>query len=68
MKNLKKLTRRDLKSLQGGGIGDCGAHFPEDPPMPGEPYTCPCNLYWCEAKGSCVHQNMMTPEYCELGL
>lgn len=65
MKNLKKLTRKDLKSLQGGGLGDCGAYWPIDPPLPGEPYTCDCNLVWCEKRGACVHQNMNTPKFCD---
>uniref|UniRef100_A0AAU6WRT4 Bacteriocin n=1 Tax=Chryseobacterium endophyticum TaxID=1854762 RepID=A0AAU6WRT4_9FLAO len=49
MKNLKKLSRENLKSLNGGGIGTCGAYFPTEPPLPGEPFDCGCsNLYWCE--------------------
>lgn len=66
MKNLKKLTRKDLKSLKGGGIGDCLAHFPTEPPLPGEPYDCGCNrLYWCPKKGACIHQNMYNAQQCE---
>ncbi|GAA5094370.1 hypothetical protein GCM10023210_25950 [Chryseobacterium ginsengisoli] len=53
MKNLRKLTRNDLKSLQGGkGCG--GQYFPPDPPAPGEPYFCDCNLKWCPKYGICV--------------
>lgn len=64
MKNLKKLSRNDLKSLKGGGIG-CEAHFPTDPPLPGEPYDCGCKLYWCPKKGSCITQSMYNAQQCE---
>lgn len=65
MKNLRKLSKNDLKSMKGGGLGNCFAHFPSDPPLPGEPYDCGCNLYWCPKKGSCVHQNMYNAQQCE---
>lgn len=76
MKNLKKLTRKDLKNLKGsgggfsgGGLGggDCGDYFPQDPPMPGEPYNCGCNyLAWCEKMSACVHMNFYSAENCHL--
>lgn len=76
MKNLKKLTRKDLKSLRGSGgglageglSGGCdGDYFPSDPPMPGEPYNCSCNsLAWCEKMTACVHMSFYSPENCHL--
>ncbi|MDH6252199.1 hypothetical protein M2347_001926 [Chryseobacterium sp. H1D6B] len=66
MKNLRKISRQDLKSVKGGGIGDCGSHFPSDPPLPGEPYTCECNLYWCEKMGACVTKGVFTPQRCNI--
>lgn len=65
MKNLKKLTRKDLKVLKGGGLNDCGAYFPPEPPLPGEPYDCGCNLMWCSKRSACIHQNMYSPQICE---
>ncbi|WP_294237986.1 hypothetical protein [uncultured Chryseobacterium sp.] len=69
MKNLKKLSRENLKSLNGGGIGTCGAYYPTEPPLPGEPFDCGCsNLYWCEKRSACVHKNMYSPKVCNDGL
>ncbi len=68
MKNLKKLTRENLKSLNGGGTGFCGAYFPTEPPLPGEPFDCGCsNLLWCEKRGSCIHRNMYSSQACNDG-
>ena len=72
MKNLKKLTRKDLKSVKGSdgeglGGGCDGDQFPVDPPMPGQPYNCSCSsLAWCEKMGACVHINFYSPENCRL--
>jgi len=65
MKNLKKISRKDLKLVKGGGLGDCGAYFPTEPPLPGEPYVCDCNLVWCEKMGSCIHPSMNSPQRCD---
>lgn len=65
MKNLKKLSRNDLRSVQGAGLGDCGSYIPSDPPLPGESFNCGCKLFWCEKRGSCVSQNMHTPQFCD---
>jgi len=67
MKNLKKLSRKNLKNLKGSGGGDSGDYFPQDPPMPGEPYNCGCNyLAWCEKMSACVHINFYSAENCHL--
>jgi hypothetical protein len=50
MKNLKKLSRTNLKEIHGGviigggsGIGGCEAHWIQDQqPEPGMPYDCGC--------------------------
>lgn len=65
MKNLKKLTRKDLKSLNGGGLGSCAAYHPIDPPLPGEYYTCDCDLVWCEKRGACISKSMHSPQFCD---
>ena len=66
MKNLKKIARKDLKSIKGGGIGDdCfaqiipGGQIPEN-----DAYACPCNLIWCPKGGSCIWENMYDEQRC----
>jgi len=63
MKNLKKLTRIDLKSLKGGGK-ICGDYFPQNPPDIGTPFQCDCGLAWCEKMTACVHPSFFSPENC----
>ncbi|WP_407498596.1 bacteriocin-like protein [Elizabethkingia anophelis] len=68
MKNLKKLSRTNLKEIQGGGKSFCGEHLvPGDQfPEPGMPYTCGCsNLAWCPSRGACVHPSKLQQLNCE---
>ncbi|AQX87137.1 hypothetical protein I6H88_09995 [Elizabethkingia bruuniana] len=79
MKNLKKLSRTNLKEIHGGviiggggsGIGGCEAHWiPGDQqPEPGMPYDCGCKgLRWCPGIGACVHSGQIPRSKCETGL
>ena len=40
MKNSKKIKREHLKSINGGGIGDCYENCPVGPYGPNEPRSC----------------------------
>ncbi len=40
MKNSKKIKRENLKSINGGGIGNCYEDCPEGPYGPNEPRSC----------------------------
>ncbi|WP_185209515.1 hypothetical protein [Chryseobacterium sp. C3] len=65
MKNLKNL-KGSGGGFSGEGLGG-GDYFPQDPPMPGEPYNCGCNyLAWCEKMSACVHINFYSAENCHL--
>jgi hypothetical protein len=52
MKNLKKLSRNNLKEIHGGNFtGGCNAHLVTVDEAPGEgmPHDCGCKtLLWCE--------------------
>ncbi|AKH95823.1 hypothetical protein HZP56_15780 [Elizabethkingia anophelis] len=58
MKNLKKLSRTNLKEIHGGTFtGGCNAHLVTVDEAPGEgmPYDCGCRtLLWCEKLSACV--------------
>jgi len=66
MKNLKKITRNDLKSIKGGGIGDdCFAQIIPGDQIPEDGgYACPCNLVWCPNTTSCIWENMYDEDRC----
>ncbi len=67
MKNLKKLSRKELKSVEGGDIGGCGSYHPSEPPLPGEPFDCGCsNLLWCEKRGVCISRSMFSSQFCDV--
>lgn len=40
MKNSKKIKRENLKSINGGGIGNCNENCPEGPYGPDGPRSC----------------------------
>lgn len=70
MKKLKKISRKELKNITGGGLSDdCFAHFVPGDQIPEDGgYACPCRLVWCPERGSCIHQNMYDPQECQTGL
>ncbi|MDC8098700.1 MULTISPECIES: bacteriocin-like protein [Chryseobacterium] len=40
MRNLKKINRQNLKSVNGGGIGPCNEFCPDGPYGPDQPKSC----------------------------
>ncbi|MCW3161925.1 bacteriocin-like protein [Chryseobacterium oryctis] len=62
MKNLKKISRNQLKAVKGSG---CGDYFPN--PTDPDPTSCDCNLWYCEKMGACIHSSFWTNERCVIG-
>ena len=69
MKNLKKLSRNNLKEIQGGAsTGGCKAHLVTVDEAPGEgmPYDCVCStLIWCESLSACVQRGQFSSSGCK---
>ncbi|MDR2228453.1 MAG: hypothetical protein LBE39_03190 [Flavobacteriaceae bacterium] len=60
MKNLKKLSRNNLKEIQGGAFaGLCHGELitVDKAPAEGMPYDCECStLIWCESLSACIQR------------
>ncbi|WP_407480529.1 bacteriocin-like protein [Elizabethkingia miricola] len=70
MKNLKKLSRTNLKEIQGGAFtGLCHGEIitVDNAPGAGMPYDCGCNtLIWCESLSACIQRGQFSSSSCKI--
>ena len=69
MKNLRKLSRNNLKEIHGGAFtGLCHGEIitVDNAPGAGMPYDCGCStLIWCESLSACIQRGQFSSSNCK---